>query len=321
MFRSLEFNGHDAPRLLCESDVVGPPSNGSSLWVDIEKPTLDELKILEDRFGFHPLSIEDCTHFDQRPKLEDYDDHLFVVTHGFELNNEESGEPEPQELHSFLGAHYLVTVHDGPIQSLNNVWNRLEHDASAGKRGTDFIRYLIADAMVDAFFPLIDLIANQIEEIEDTLLDHGASHSTLRDILRIKRLLVSLRRVLPPQRDVLAQLAKREGGYISSKTAPYYRDVYDHLLRINESLEANRELLGNVLDAFQWTVSQRTNDVVKRLTIVSVIFLPLTFITGFFGQNFESLPFHSTGLMLFMLVCCAVVPVAMLWFFLRSKWF
>ena len=119
---------------------------------------------------------------------------------------------------------------------------------------------------------------------------------------------------------MLAQLAKREEGYISSKTAPYFRDVYDHLLRINESVEANRELLGNVLDAFQWTVSQRTNDIMKRLTIVSAIFLPLTFITGFFGQNFEGMPFDSHYLMLLMLASCAVVPVVMLWFFLRSKW-
>ncbi len=287
----------------------------------MERPGEVELKLLSQRFGFHPLAIEDCAQFDERPKFEDYDDHIFVVTHGFELRPEGTTEPHLLELHTFLGRNYLVTVHDGPLQPLNKVWERLETDGTAARRGVDFIRYLIADAMVDAFFPVVDHLASQIEEFEDALLGRYPSHNTFEDILQLKRLLVSLRRVLPPQRNVLAQLAKREGGHISDKTAPYFRDVYDHLLRINESVEANRDLLGHVLDAYQRTISQRTNEIMKRLTILSAIFLPLTFITGFFGQNFEGLPFGSTELMLLMLISCAVVPAGMLWFFLRSRWF
>ncbi len=190
-------------------------------------------------------------HFDQRPKLEDYDDHLFIVTHGF-----------------------------GLLSNLNKVWNRIESDATATRGRVDFIRYLIADAVVDAIFPVVDQLALQIEEIEERLMDNSSSRSTLKEMLRLKRLLVSLRRVLPTQRDVLSQMSKREGVLISEKTTPYFRDVYDHLLRINESVELNRELLGNVFEGFQWLASQRTNDIMKRLTIVIAIFLPLTFITG-----------------------------------------
>jgi len=319
--RVLEIYESDKPRILTGKEYVAPPPDGVLRWIDIDCPSDVELSLLSEQFGFHPLAIEDCAHFDQRPKLEDYDDHIFLVTHGFELPPVIDPGPRLLELHTFLAKRYLVTVHDEAIVPLNSVWERLQSDQSAGRRGTDFIRYLIADAMVDAFFPVVDQFASRIEELEDALLNRGSDDNTLKEILQLKRLLVSLRRVLPAQRDVLAQLAKREGGHISDKTVPYFRDVYDHLLRISESVEGNRELLGNLLDAYHWTISQRTNEIVKRLTIVSAVFLPLTFITGFFGQNFEALPFGSTRLMLAMLVSCVVVPAGMLYFFLRSKWF
>lgn len=319
--RILEIYESEKPRLLTGKDHIAPPPDGVLRWIDIERPSDVELSLLSDQFGFHPLAIEDCAHFDQRPKLEDYHDHIFLVTHGFELPPVPNPEPRLLELHTFLAKRYLVTVHDESLVPLNGVRERLQSDPSAGRRGTDFIRYLIADAMVDAFFPVVDQFASRIEELEDALLNRGSDRNTLREILQLKRLLVSLRRVLPAQRDVLAQLAKRERGHVSDKTAPYFRDVYDHLLRINESVEANRELLGNLLDAYHWTISQRTNEIVKRLTIVSAVFLPLTFITGFFGQNFEALPFGSTRLMLAMLVSCVAVPIGMLYFFLRSRWF
>lgn len=321
MLRVLDFAESQPPQLLAGDGSLLPPPAGTLRWIDIENPEEAELKRLAQGFGFHPLAIEDCIHFDQRPKLEEYDDHIFVVTHGFELHSEAQSEPQSLELHTFLGKNYLVTVHDNPLRPLDAVWDRLKVDGTAARRGVDFVRYLIADAMVDALFPVVDQLAGEIEELEDSLLSRPRNADTLHDILRVKRLLVSLRRMLPAQRDVLAQLTKREEEYITDKTVPYYRDVYDHLLRVNESVEANRELLGNVLDAHQWTMSQRTNEIMKRLTIVSAVFLPLTFITGFFGQNFEGLPFSSNAMLAAMLVSCAVVPAAMLWFFLRSKWF
>ncbi|MEX0818207.1 MAG: magnesium/cobalt transporter CorA [Pirellulaceae bacterium] len=320
MLHVLDVNNVSAPQVLSGTEAMGPPPEGTLRWVDLQQPSNDELNLLAQRFGFHPLSIEDCAHFDQRPKLEEYGDHLFLVTHCFELASDPNGEPRMLELHTFLSKTFLVTVHDEPLLSLSKVWDRLKADGAAARRGVDFIRYLIADAMVDALFPVVDQLAGEIEALEDSLLSRSPDPHNLENILRIKRLLVSLRRMIPGQRDVLALLTKRDEEYISEKTVPYFRDVYDHLLRVNESIEANRELLANVLDAHQWTVSQRTNVIMKRLTILSAVFLPLTFITGFFGQNFEGMPFGSNELMAAMLVSCAVVPTAMLWFFLRSKW-
>lgn len=320
MKRVLEIDAEHTAGQVEGEEFVTPPRGGAVRWIDVERATEEELQLLLQRFAFHPLAIEDCAHFDQRPKLEKYEDHLFIVTHGFEIDLQ-AINARSLELHTFLGANYIVTVHEQPIPALNFVWERLLQGPGAAPYEADFIRYLIADAMVDSFFPIVDQIAWRIEEIEENLLDYGSNRATLQEILQLKRQLVSLRKLLPSQRDVLSQLSRRAGGLIRDSTAVYFRDAYDHLLRVSEAVEANRELLGNVLDAYHWTVSQRTNEVVKRLTIVSAVFLPLTFITGFFGQNFEALPFGSEAMLAGMLVSCLVVPAAMVWFFLRSQWF
>lgn len=298
---------------------VAPPPSGVFRWVDLAEQDHRQLAVLGDRFGFHPLTLEDCAHLGQRPKLEEYGEYIFLVNHGFILPPKDSDELETLELHTFLGERYLVTVHARPIGPLENVWERAKGDGAIAHRGLDFLIYLVADGIVDTFFPLIDEIADEVEGIGDAVLrEPGGSH--LGDILRLKRLLASLRRVLSPQRDTFALLARRGTSQITERTAVYFRDVYDHLLRINESVEATRDLLGGTLDAYLWSASQRTNEIMKRLTLLSAIFLPLTFITGFFGQNFEDLPFDSKALLVIMLVSCAGVPAGMLYFFLRSKW-
>lgn len=322
-YRVLEFGPTGVTEFTEDEDYdhVAPPPEGYLRWIDLEDQDEAQLAVLAERFGFHPLAIEDCLHFDQRPKLEHYDGYLFLVMHGFELISEPEEELRSLELHTFLGDRYLITVHTEPLPPLNSVWNRLKANGAMARRGPDFIRYLVADATIDTFFPLMDHLTAEIEEIEDALLGHSPQPSTLESILRLKRLLVTLRKVLSPQRDVLARLARPGEEYVADKTALYFRDVYDHLLRISESVEANRELLASVLDAYLWSASQRTSEIMKRLTVLSAIFLPLTFITGFFGQNFERMPFGSNWLFAAMLASCAVVPAGMLFFFLRSKWF
>jgi magnesium transporter len=184
----------------------------------------------------------------------------------------------------------------------------------------DFVSYLITDAVVDTFFPLLDDVASDVEEMEDRALSQY-SDMQLAEIFRLKRLLVKLRKVLGPQRDVFALLAKRGEGFVNERTAVYFRDVYDHVLRIHESVEATRDLLGNALEAYLWSASQRTNEIMKRLTLLSAIFLPLTFITGFFGQNFPEMHLENRYIFAAMLVSCVVVPGSMVYFFVRSKWF
>ncbi len=320
MFRVLDVGPTGPATVSDDQEHVGPPPEGVLRWIDLQKQDEAQLAILAERFKFHPLTIEDCSHFDQRPKLEEYGDYLFLVTHGFRLTTSDTDPLDVLELHTFLAERYLVTVHVEPIPALDAVWKRLHGEAPLVRRGVDFVSYLVTDAIVDSFFPLLDDIAGQVEEVEDHVL--GRSRNVeLADIFKLKRLLVQLRKVLSPQRDVFALLAKRGEGWVDQRTALYFRDVYDHVLRIHEWVEGTRDLLGNALDAYLWSASQRTNEIMKRLTLLSAIFMPLTFITGFWGQNFTGLPFDSNGMMVAMLISCAVVPAAMVYFFMRSKWF
>jgi magnesium transporter len=321
MFRVLQIGEDGVPTLVEDQQAVAPPPEGVVRWIDLQEQDQTQLSLLADRFGFHPLTIEDCAHFDQRPKLEEYGDYLFLVTHAADLATEPEDCLETHELHTFLGSRYLVTVHATDLPALDGVWERLKAEKTVPAHGVDFIRYLIADATVDTFVPIADQLESRIEAIEDSLLTGSADQATLEAILQTKRILVELRKLLGPQRNVILQLTRRDSVYVHQRTALYFRDVYDHLQRIVESVEATRELLENVLDAYQWTISQRTNEVVKRLTVLSAIFLPLTFLTGFFGQNFEGLPFNSNALLAVMLAACVVVPATMLWFFQRKKWF
>jgi magnesium transporter len=320
MYRVLDV-GPDGPAMVSEGEEhVALPSADSWRWVDLKAQDAAQLAVLAERFNFHSLTIEDCSHFDQRPKLETFGDYLFLVTHGVRLPSADADTLESLELHTFLGDRYLVTVHTEPIPGLEAVWKRVEGDGAIARRGVDFVYYLVADAIVDGFFPLLDEIASDVDELEDRVISRP-SEADLARIFCLKRMLVTLRKILGPQRDVFALLAKRGEGWIEERTAIYFRDVYDHLLRIHESVEANRDLLGNALDAYLWSASQRTNEIVKRLTLLSAIFLPLTFITGFFGQNFEGLPFGSARMFAAMLTTCVAVPAAMVYYFVRSKWF
>jgi magnesium transporter len=319
VFRVLTVDSECAVALTEGSDQVGIDRDARVRWIDLLKQDGSTLAVLSERFGFHPLTLEDCLHFDQRPKLEPYDDYLFLVLHGFSVDWDRIEHAQAEELHMFVGEGFVVTVHEHPLPALEAVWNRVAHDGRLLTSGADQLCYIIADALIDSYFPILDDLLLRVDQLEDRVLDHN--DVALAEILAFKRLLVELRKILSPQRDVLALLAKHGDGLISERVSIYFRDVYDHALRLHESVESARELVGNVRDAHLWNASQRTNEIMKRLTILSAIFLPLTFITGFFGQNFESLPFESATLMYLALASCVIVPASMLLYFVRSKWF
>jgi magnesium transporter len=323
MFRVMELRDGRVERF-DGREHVGPPPAGVERWIDLASPDAAELEALRARFDFHPLTIEDCAHLDQRPKLEEYRDCLFLVTQGFACRDERVRELELLELHTFLGERFLVTVHTGPIAALEAVWARLAGNPASMARGVDFVYYLVADGLVDDVFPILDRIADELDELEDAVLT-SPQRRDLQRIFEIKRHLVHMRKVLSPQRDVLGQLTRRGDTWIAERTAVYLRNVYDHLVRINESIEAHRDLLGNTLDAYLSAVGQRTNEIMKSLTILSAIFLPLSFVVGVFGQNFDNLPFlqdwvHSDALMWGMVAVCIALPLGMIGWFKRKGW-
>lgn len=319
MYRVLDIGAENVPLLVDGAERVSPPPAGVTRWIDLSAHDESELKLLAERFGFHPLTIEDCAHFDQRAKLEEYGDYLFIVMHGFYCPGTDPRELEPLELHAFLGRGYLVTVHEKPIPPLDAVWRRVLGDSGLGRRGADFLYYMVIDAVVDTNFAHLDLLADALDEIEDAVLERP-DRDDLAHIFALKRTLVTMRKTLSPQRDVLASLAKRGSAQVSDRNSLYFRDVYDHLVRIYESIDAARDLLGNALDVYLSMVGQRTNEIMKSLTLLSAIFLPLTFVTGFFGQNFAHMPFDSDPLMWTMVGACMALPLGMLYWFKSRKW-
>lgn len=289
-------------------------------WIDLTKQDSQAVKLLGERFHFHPLTLEDCLHFDQRPKFESYDGYDFLVVHGFKIEWEALWQSTALELHIYITNKVIITVHEQPIPMLETLWQRVLGDGRLACQGTDYLCYLILDGLMDSYFPQIAEVEVKLDDLEERVLN-SAADVKLQEIFSFKRLLLELRQVLMPQRDVIGILARQSNQRFSERVEFYMRDVYDHALRLHGYIENARELVSNVRDAHLWAASQRTNEIMKRLTILSAIFLPLTFMTGFFGQNFTALPIENDQLFYATVAGCLLVPLVMLTYFVRSKWF
>jgi len=297
-------------------DALRPLPNGQMVWLDVATPTEDDLNWLAREYNFHPLAIEDCRHFDQRAKVEPYDGYLFISVDAVTRQN---GELAAQEMEVFLGADYLVTVHREPLAAIEGMRARCAVDRRTGAYRADMLLYQIVDQMVDAFFPLLDEIEDEIDELEDEILER-ATYATMQRIFALKQQLVYLRKVVAPMREAMNALASTRYELIDPRTAVYYRDLYDHLVRIYDLIETSRDLLGNALDAYLSTVSNRLNEVMKRLTLLTTIFMPISFLVGFGGMNFTQLPFDNPTAFGVMMGLLIIVPVGMMFWFWRSKW-
>ncbi len=296
-----------------------PRSGGGWFWIDCTEPSREELSLLAERLALHPATIEDCARVDHRPKFEAYDEYLFVVIHALVRGASSlSDEFEVRELHAFLSGQFLVTVHNQSIASVDAVFRRLRVEPQAAKRGPAFAYYLVADGVVTSIIPWLEDVVEKIEDLEDDLLAPGKGQLSLTAVYRLRRLLGTMRRYLGPEREVFSVLARPDLGIIGKKNGPFFRMIYDEVLRTTEVIESARDHIGNLREMHATQVSQRTNEVVKRLTILSAVFMPLTFLTGFFGQNFRHLPFDSLWLMLLVVLGCVLgPPVMLLW--MRSR--
>lgn len=289
-------------------------------WIDVLEADEAVLNRLAEKYGLHKLAIEDCLHLDQRPKLEAYGNHQFLVLQGFSTPTAKWSDLTMHELHFFLGQDWLITVHDKAHEAIEVVHKRIETDPAATMgRGVDFVTYLLADALVDRNFPLLDCFNEALEDLEERIFAAFPPRSMLQETFQLKRALVLVRRVLSPQRDVVGLLARGGVPQISEKTTIYLRDVYDHLVRIYEQIDAARDLVGNAVDAYLTQVANRTSDISKQLTIFASIFLPLSFIVGFFGQNFDVL--GQPHFFWAMLTSMVAIPITMVFWFRHKGWF
>jgi magnesium transporter len=282
-------------------------------WLDLDNPSEDDVSALQEIFGFHPLTIEDTRKFEQRPKLENFGEYAFVVFYGARL---EGDRVHLTEMHLFVSGSYVISIYREPCGELQELRTKLARDR---KRGEQFILYKIFDALTDSFFPVLATMDEQIDVIENEIVQHPTNEQ-LQTIFQLKRDLVAMRRVVTPQRDLFARAIDdiQELPGLEPSTHDYFRDVYDHLIRISEQVDSYRDLLTSAMDVYLSTVSNRLNQVMKQLTIIATIFLPLTFVTGFYGQNFGWLVKHIDTFGAFMAfgVGGLLVPIVLLltWF-------
>lgn len=289
---------------------------GARLFVDAS-PDPEHVRWLGERFGFHPLALEDCVHEDQRTKFDEYAEALFLVLHRITPAATEDGL-NLVELHVFLTSDALVTVHSAPIAELDRVFERCSRDPQVLARGPDHALYLVLDAITDAHFDLADYLTNEIEELASAVVEQsGAREDLMERLLTLRRMHAQLRRRLAPQRDVVAALARPREGRVEPRIALYFRDVLDHLLRVTEEIDVGRDLLGSVMDVHLSLVNNRLTLVTARLALVATVFLPLNFIAGWFGMNLEILPIGVSKAL--AIGATLALPPALWWWFRRKR--
>ncbi len=320
MFKVIDLSAEGKPEESEDLDRVAPPPAGVVRWVDLIESDKGALELLHQRFEFHPLALEDCATFELRSKFEEYGDHIFIVLHAFTAAPDDPIFIQIHEVHAFLGERYLVTVHDNPLKASEVARRKAVSDPAILQRGPAWAFYTLVDAMVDATFPVIENLVARVERVEEKVLTSGEPVD-LGEIFSIRSTLVTMRRVLRPVRDTIAILTRRADAPLTERTAMYFRDVHDHVIRCLESVEEAESLILNTIEANKTALSNRSNEIMAKLTIFSAIFLPLGFIVGFWGQNFDSLPFHNEHLMWWLSIgLCSVVPIVLMVWFWWKDW-
>jgi magnesium transporter len=261
------------------------------LWVDMTVTSRQCVAMLDNVFAFHPLAIEDALNPVSRVKVDEYPDFLFAIIRGvrFIPETEDPYDLETFNLSFFLGPNYVVTVHGDDSTSTDAVMDRVLRHPELLQRGAERVMHAVMDAAIDAYFPLLDQIDDFIHKVEERVFDNF-DQAALQDIFQVKRLVLTLRRHLSPQREVFNVLSNRPTPLLAPDSQVYFRDIYDHNLRINESLETYRDLLGSTLDSFLTQVSNRLGSVTKGLSVIATISIPFVVVSGMWGMNFAHIP-------------------------------
>jgi len=295
-------------------EIAGLLRRDEYFWLDLTDPGADEIAALGEVFSFHPLALEDLAKRGQRPKLDDFGDFMFLVYYGVGEGGEV--ESELEEVHAFLSGGYLVTSHKRRCTALEEARERLD---AQSPRSEQFVIYRVLDGLTDSFFPVLERLDERMEALDGEIFDRPQPQQ-LEEITALRRQLVRLRRVVTPQRDLLARGVDDilEIPGLEADSRNYFRDVYDHAIRISDQIDSYRDLLAGTRDAYLSVVSNRLNQITKQLTVVATIFLPLSFIVGFFGQNFKWMvtSIDSAGAFFALGIGSLVISVAglLVWF-------
>ena len=294
---------------------------GVVVWLDIGAPTPDDGRLLQEVFGFHELAIEDAMADAHHPKLEVYDGYLYAILHGIDFTAS-AHEFATHDADFFAGANYLVTVTDGTSRSIPETQAACQRNPRIMAEGPMGLMHRIVDTMVDHYRPEVDKLEERIDDVESAVFDASETRATNQEILALKRDVASLRRMILPQRDVLSRLGRREFPQVSEEMSYRFRDVYDHVVRITDDALLFHDRLSAILEAHLSNVSNRLNEVMKFLTIFSVIFMPMTVLTGMYGMNVPLVHFPGGEGAQFwwILGIMATLSTSLIWFFRSRRW-
>ena len=296
------------------------------LWVDFagEANQICE-PILLDVFGFHPLAVDDALQETHTPKVDDWGKFVYIVLDALIYDGKNSqGILHLQELDVFLGNNFIVTHHDEPIKAVDQIWEACQRDPRHTQNGADHLLYRIIDYLVATYMPIVEEVDDEIDQIEDQVFKKPTTE-TLEHIFTLKRSLLAMRRVITPQREVLNKLARDDYQVIDAHDRVFFRDIYDHLVRLQDLNESMRDMLSGTMDIYLSVVNNRMNDVMKTLTVITTLFMPISFLTGFFGMNFFEPVAHLTSwtgipVFIFILLIMILMPSFMLLWMRRRMW-
>ena len=327
MIRSLyrTQDGHIRTGLKLDEFAAALQDTSGLLWVDLSGEPPDTCEpILRETFGFHPLAVDDALEESHVPKIDDWGQYLYLVLHAVVYDQHDDEPVNTLELDVFLGRNYLVTFQARPIAAADRTWTASQRDERHLQSGPGHLLYRLADELVADYMPTVEDIDEAIDQIEDQVFDNPTP-SMLAQIFTLKRSLLRLRRIIAPQREVLNKLARGDFAVTDADERIFFRDVYDHLVRLYDITESLRDLVGGALDTYLSVVNNRMNEVMKTLTIITTLFMPLSFVAGFFGMNFFQpvMPLDAwTGRLAFILTFVGMVltPFGMYLWMRRRAW-
>jgi magnesium transporter len=289
------------------------------VWADVADPTGEDFAELAEEFQFHPLSIEDCRNAHQRPKVEEYEGYYFIVLYEAEFTGPEN-HLELRELNIFLGSNYLVTVHSRPIDAIDTATRLWNEWTDRAEHGAGLLAYLLIDAIVDDYLPLLDTISERMDDLEDQIFGVFNPQS-IEEIFRIKKQLLWLRRTITPLRDVFNTMLRREQPIFARETHVYFQDVFDHIIRVADTIDTLRDMLSSTMDAYLSIQGNRMNMVMKRLTSIATILMSVTLVAGIYGMNFVYMPeLYTRYGYVFALLTMFVIGVGLYLYFRKIKW-
>lgn len=295
------------------------------LWVDFDnEPDASAESILTGIFRFHPLAVDDALEETHTPKIDDWGDYLYIVLNAFLIEGNGALEAATRELDIFLGSNYVVTHHDTQLNAIEKAWDACHRDKRYITHGPDHLLYKIIDDLVAEYWPAMEKIDEEIDRIEDQVF-HRPEPDTLERLFSLKRVLLSMRRIITPQREVLNKLARDDYEVVDPQDRVFFRDIYDHLVRLHDINESLRDLVGGALDTYLSVVNNRMNEVMKTLTIITTLFMPLTFVVGFFGMNFfaaepPQLAWTADWVFYITMAAMFLVPMGMYLWMRRRTW-